>query len=996
MKRVPLFSALLALVCTLTAGLFVPQTADAATPIRLWHAYRADEEKALAAILALAHGIPVEAVSIPYDAYGSKLASAIPLGEGPDLFIDSHERLGDYRARRIVAPVGDALDASAFVETALRAVQDGGVAWAVPLSQKCAALYINTSLVPVAPPDLETIASLAGRMPPGVFPLAWEMESAYGLSPLLAAFDVGLLDTKDEFAFVGERAEAALEFTRSLRDQHVVPENADGALVTQLFGAGQAAFAISGPWLAASLGAKPGLHYRVTTLPVVRATGRADAAVSHGRVGDALPQRRRAAQTSAPSPVSSQAGGRAHPRPVRAPPLGPRGTSRPHEPRHAGLRRAGSHAESPCLRPSAGAPYGSPQLAPSARCSAAMPPPPTLSSKPTDASTTYAAPSGPRLPGAGPPGARRPRPLWGLSLDEPRPRSRLSARASAFGPRVSLRRPAVLALAVLVLVPLVVGAVTSLFAGTREARHYVGLQNFIAILTNHGGSLFASGSFYLVLLVTCLWTICNIVLHVVIGVTLALLLVAAHPALPAHLRVLLIVPWAVPSYVTALAWKGMFHRQFGAVTALTLALGHVLGVTSSPSIGSRKFSTAFTANLATNVWLGFPFMMVVTLGALTAVPDDVLEAAKVDGATRFQRLRLVTLPSSVPPDARGQLGAIWTFNMFNVVFLVSGGDPDGTTDILVSEAYRWAFTRENQYGYAAAYAVLIFLLLFTTPCLGRLSATRRAKAGHVTLLRLAGAAELLESMATHLVLVARGRLRPLSGALGGCPRLLRAAGPSCRASSPGPTRHPEAPYGGRRDDARQPGQAGSSATSSPTRSSSRSRPRRSASSSPSPRRTRWRAFDSSARSAGMRGLLATQMSHRRERHPPLLAPRRARACSTRGTGLVIGYASTGPLRHLPASRRLRAIPVDLEEAAMVDGATRVGAFFRVVLPAARPAIAVTALFAFMSAYNEFILAATLLDREEMYTLPVVLQRYIGEYRRSGSPSRRGPSSCRSP
>jgi arabinogalactan oligomer/maltooligosaccharide transport system permease protein len=64
---------------------------------------------------------------------------------------------------------------------------------------------------------------------------------------------------------------------------------------------------------------------------------------------------------------------------------------------------------------------------------------------------------------------------------------------------------------------------------------------------------------------------------------------------------------------------------------------------------------------------------------------------------------------------------------------------------------------------------------------------------------------------------------------------------------------------------------------------------------------------------------------------------------------------------------------------MVDGATRFGAFVRVVLPAARPAIAVTALFAFMSAYNEFILAATLLGREEMFTLPVVLQRYIGEY-----------------
>ena len=65
-------------------------------------------------------------------------------------------------------------------------------------------------------------------------------------------------------------------------------------------------------------------------------------------------------------------------------------------------------------------------------------------------------------------------------------------------------------------------------------------------------------------------------------------------------------------------------------------------------------------------------------------------------------------PAMIPATV---LGAIWTFNMFNVVFLVSGGEPDGTTDILISEAYRWAFTREARYGYAAAYAVLIFFIL---------------------------------------------------------------------------------------------------------------------------------------------------------------------------------------------------------------------------------------------------------------------------------------------
>ena len=79
---------------------------------------------------------------------------------------------------------------------------------------------------------------------------------------------------------------------------------------------------------------------------------------------------------------------------------------------------------------------------------------------------------------------------------------------------------------------------------------------------------------------------------------------------------------------------------------------------------------------------------------------------------RWQRHWRVTVPMVVPSMLPAVLlGAIWTFNQFNVVFLVSGGEPDGSTEILVSEAYRWAFTRGHQYGYAAAYAVLIFVIL---------------------------------------------------------------------------------------------------------------------------------------------------------------------------------------------------------------------------------------------------------------------------------------------
>jgi arabinogalactan oligomer/maltooligosaccharide transport system permease protein len=161
----------------------------------------------------------------------------------------------------------------------------------------------------------------------------------------------------------------------------------------------------------------------------------------------------------------------------------------------------------------------------------------------------------------------------------------------------------------------------------------------------------------------------------------------------------------------------MFHTQFGAINAILVFVG------AKPVSWFSHFSTAFAANVATNVWLGFPFMMVVTLGALTSIPKDVLEAAEVDGATRVQRFFRVTLPLLKPTLLPAVvLGAVWRFIFFTVVFFVSGGEPDDSTDILVSDAYRWAFTRDAQYGYAAAYAVLIFfLLLGGTRALGRIS-----------------------------------------------------------------------------------------------------------------------------------------------------------------------------------------------------------------------------------------------------------------------------------
>jgi ABC-type sugar transport system permease subunit len=270
--------------------------------------------------------------------------------------------------------------------------------------------------------------------------------------------------------------------------------------------------------------------------------------------------------------------------------------------------------------------------------------------------------------------------------------------------------PAALGMLVLVAVPFAIGLVLGFYDHVHGEWHFVGLSNFAAILSGDGRSLSDPLNFWFTLGVTVAWTAVNVALHVTIGVALALML--REPWLRARgvYRMLLILPWAIPNYITALIWAGMFQSEYGAVNALLAGLG--LDKVSWFS----SWATAFTANVTTNTWLGFPFMMVVALGALESIPRDMFEAAEVDGATGWQRFRHITLPhlrpAMIPAVA---LGSIWTFNMFNVIYLVSDGRPSGGTDILVTEAYRWAFERNERYGMAAAYATLIFgvLLLWT-------------------------------------------------------------------------------------------------------------------------------------------------------------------------------------------------------------------------------------------------------------------------------------------
>ncbi len=286
----------------------------------------------------------------------------------------------------------------------------------------------------------------------------------------------------------------------------------------------------------------------------------------------------------------------------------------------------------------------------------------------------------------------------------------LAVLASAFRERIrphlgayAYVAPAIAGVVLLVFVPFGYGLSLAFYDVTPTRERFVGLTNFVDIILARGAG--DAHSFYYTFGVTALWTVVNVFLHIAIGLGLAMLLQDSKLRFRNVYRVLLIVPWAIPNYITALIWKAMFNAEYGLVNRVF-------------NLGSFSWFdhpvSAFFANLATNVWLGFPFMMVTALGALQSIPRELYEAADVDGAGRWKKFTNVTLPLLKPAMIPAViLGAIWTFNLsFNVIYLVSGGAPDGATDILVTQAFRYAF-EQYRYGYAAAYATIIFLILLT-------------------------------------------------------------------------------------------------------------------------------------------------------------------------------------------------------------------------------------------------------------------------------------------
>ncbi|MBS2024113.1 MAG: extracellular solute-binding protein [Deltaproteobacteria bacterium] len=663
-----------------------------------------------------------EALALPYDVYPSKLSAAIPTGHGPDVFIFAQERVSAWARDGLLSPMDAdaAMMPGEFPEAALDALRSKGALWGLPLSLKSVALYVNKSLVPVAPVNTDEMVALAQKLTDpaqGRFGLAWEAGDFYHHASWLSGFG-GKLFKEPEHRPVVDTPEgvAALTFVRDLmRKKHVMPEEPSAQLVATLFNANRAAMVINGPWFAGEI---HGVDYEVVSLPIVSATG--------------LPARPlltvEAALVSATSEVKD----------------GARALARFLVSKDASILRAKIGRQVVATRSAYDDPgVGGDTLLRAFRKQAESAVPMDNTPAMLTVWEPYKRALTAVLSGLLEPDealAQAQRRLNAIAKPMPPPASPwpllLLAAGGILALSIWIRRrpvrpdapalyhdvrraiayctPAAASILVLVFIPFAIGVGLAFFHHGEGRYTFVGLSNFVDILTSRDYRITEPMSFWFTLAVTLAWTVANVVLHVSIGLFLALLLRDPLLKFKGVYRVLLIVPWAVPNYITALVWKGMFHRQFGAISALLATLG------LEPVSWFTRFSTSFAANVVTNTWLGFPFMMVVSLGALQSIPQDLYEAAEVDGASKWAQFRHITLPLLRPALLPAViLGSVWTFNMFNIIYLVSGGEPGGATDILVSEAYRWAFQRNEQFGFAAAYSTLIFLFLLGWSALTR-------------------------------------------------------------------------------------------------------------------------------------------------------------------------------------------------------------------------------------------------------------------------------------
>ncbi|MCY9873982.1 maltose ABC transporter permease MalF [Vibrio barjaei] len=240
----------------------------------------------------------------------------------------------------------------------------------------------------------------------------------------------------------------------------------------------------------------------------------------------------------------------------------------------------------------------------------------------------------------------------------------------------------------------------------------IGTHNFERVWKDDG----IKEPFISIFIWTVVFSVLTVIFTLVIGMVLASVVQWEELKGRAVYRVLLILPYAVPAFISILIFKGLFNQSFGEIN---MVLQSLFGI--SPSWFSDPI-LAKTMVLIVNTWLGFPYMMILCMGLLKAIPDDLYEASAIDGANFIHNFTRVTLPLMIKP-LTPLLIASFAFNFNNFVMiqlLTQGGpnmigtsEPAGYTDLLVSYTYRIAFEGSGgqDFGLASAIATLIFLLV---------------------------------------------------------------------------------------------------------------------------------------------------------------------------------------------------------------------------------------------------------------------------------------------
>lgn len=237
---------------------------------------------------------------------------------------------------------------------------------------------------------------------------------------------------------------------------------------------------------------------------------------------------------------------------------------------------------------------------------------------------------------------------------------------------------------------------------------WVGLETFKKIFTVD----IWRDTFFGVLGWTAVWTLIASTLQVSIGVFLAIVVHQKELKFKRFFRTILIMPWAVPGFVTILIFAGLFNDSFGAVNNVILDFFRI-----SPIPWLNDANWTRLALLLIQGWLGFPYIFIVTTGNLQSIPDDLYEAATIDGASAFQKFKNITLPLvlyAMAPIIITQY--TFNFNNFNIIYLFNAGGPAipdstaGGTDILVSWIYKLTM-QNSQYALAAALTILLSIFV---------------------------------------------------------------------------------------------------------------------------------------------------------------------------------------------------------------------------------------------------------------------------------------------